>query len=68
MSAVAVHLVTDVGYTFSYDVDVTALVPWLEAAQAVCPDMGVVIMSLEESARTLNEGIERNTKIRLLAA
>jgi predicted xylose isomerase-like sugar epimerase len=60
---VAVHLVSDAGYIHAYRIAVATLTHWLEAAQNACPDLGVVVMSVEESDRTEYADMARNAAI-----
>jgi hypothetical protein len=66
MFSVAVHLVSEAGYVHAHAVDIVdenSMPLWLEAAQKACPHLGVVIMSLEESERTAQEDIARNSAL-----
>lgn len=63
MSDVSVHLTSNAGYVHAHRVDVTVLPEWIEHAQTVCPNHGITIMSIEESARTLDADIARNSAL-----
>lgn len=60
---VVVQLVSDAGYVFAYTIGAVGLERWLETAQEVCPDMGIILLSKEEADRTYDEDFKRNARI-----